>query len=92
VDLRVLNGQAQLWVSGFKNHTTPLAQNMLGLFTHIGDVAPGSYGLLYMLDDEDPEHENRFSVYVLARSTLSEQTDPFLSPFVPLVEDLYRDD
>ena len=55
-------------------------------------ITPGSYGLLYTLDDEDAAHVNAFRVYVLARGALVERTDPFLSPFVPVVEDPYRDD
>jgi Immunity protein 7 len=46
-----------------------------------------SYGLLYTRDDEDPAHEHTFRVFVLARGTLTERADPFLSPFVPGVED-----
>jgi hypothetical protein len=88
----LMNDQARLWAVGVKNHATPLRQEMLDVYTYIGQVAPGSYGLLYMLDDEDPRHENAFSVFVLVRGTLTERADPFLSPFVPTVEDPYRED
>jgi Immunity protein 7 len=91
IGLRILNGEAQLWAAGFKNHAAPLAQDILDLFVYISGVAPGSYGLLYTLDDEDPAHENAFRVFVLARGTLTERADPFLSPFVPCVEDPYRE-
>ncbi len=88
----MLNGESQLWIAGFKNHATVLRQELLDLLQYTADVAPGSYGLLYTLDDEDPIHYNAFRVYVLARGTVTERADPFLSPFVPRVEDEYRND
>jgi hypothetical protein len=87
VDVRVVNGETQLWAAGAKNHATPVKQELLDLFTQIAHVAPGSYGVLYLHDDEDPAHCNAFEVYVLRRGALTMQADPFLSPFVPLVED-----
>ena len=87
VDVRIVNGKTQLWAAGAKNHAAPVKQELLDLFTYIAHVAPGSYGLLYLHDDEDPTHFNAFEVYVLRRGALSVQADPFLSPFVPLVED-----
>src|SRR5262249_28929453 len=87
----VMNGQAHLWTAGCKNHATTIGQELLGLFHFIARVAPGSYGLLYTLDDEQPAHNNAFRVYVLARGALTEQADPFLSPFVPVVEDPYSE-
>ncbi|HJL16286.1 MAG TPA: Imm7 family immunity protein [Sandaracinaceae bacterium LLY-WYZ-13_1] len=57
----------------------------------IGEEAPGSYGILYARDYEDPDPEaaNAFRVYALRRGVLEEETDPFLSPFVPRCEDPY---
>jgi len=54
----VLNGLAQRWIARFKNHATVLRQELLGLFQYTAEVAPGSYGLPYTLDDEDPIHAN----------------------------------
>lgn len=92
LDLRVINGQAQLWTAGFKNRPAAIEEDLLGLFRYLADAAPGSYGLLYTLDGEDPgPYNNAFRVYVLARGALTEHTDPFLSPFVPVVEDSYSE-
>ena len=52
----------------------------------------GSYGLLYVLDDEDyqdGDYQNEFRVWRLVRGALEERSDPFLSPFIPTVEDPY---
>ena len=88
LELQVMNGQAQLWVAGCKNHSAPVGQELQELFNYIARVAPGSYGLLYTLDDEDPVHVR---VHVLARGAFTARQDPFLSPFVPVVEDSYSD-
>lgn len=63
----------------------------LALLRLIGEEAPGSYGLLWArdYDDPDPERENAFRVYTLRRGVVEEQADPFLSPFVPRCEDEY---
>jgi hypothetical protein len=87
LDVRVVNGEAHLWASGAKNHAVSIKPELLDLYHYIARAAPGSYGLLYIRDDEDPVHHNDFQVYALAHGALTERTDPFLSPFVPVVED-----
>ena len=66
---------------------------MVNLFQYIAKIAPGSYGLLYIRDDEDHlrgnDYENCFRVWRLCRGTLIELDDPFLSPAIPVVEDPY---
>jgi hypothetical protein len=91
VELRRMNGHVQVWVEGLRNHAGA-ADGVQALVQTIAQVAPGSQGLLYRLDDEHAAHADAFRVYVLARGALVERTDPFLSPFVPVVEDPDRDD
>ncbi|WP_431523645.1 Imm7 family immunity protein [Paenibacillus pabuli] len=67
------------------------------IFEWIATHLPGAYGLLYVHDDEagDDINENRFLVWKLARGQLEKVKDPFLSPYIPVVEDSYdpsRDD
>jgi len=85
-----LNGTiSAVFVTGLRNHRL---ESVFAFFKWLGAVAPHAYGLLYVLDDEDnrgPEHANSFHVWRLVRGVLSEHQDPFLSPFVPIVEDLY---
>jgi hypothetical protein len=85
-EIRALNNETHLWLTGNNNHAV-WHRAIIALFRYIADVAPGSYGLLYTEDDEDPEHPNQFRVWVLARGTLAERGDPFLSPHFPVVED-----
>jgi hypothetical protein len=87
LDVRVVNGGAQLWAAGANNHAIPIKQELLNLYHYIAGTALGSYGLLYIRDDEDTAYYNDFLVYVLARGALTEHADVFLSPFVPVVKD-----
>ncbi len=85
-----LNGDLHvLSVAGHKNHRyAPI----IDLFGWLAVNGPGSYGLLYVLDDEDfkrGDFENEFRVWRLARGVLEEKSDPFLSPAIPTVEDPY---
>jgi hypothetical protein len=86
-EIRKLNNEMQLWLSGNNNHAQWHAA-IVDLFHYIANIAPGSYGLLYIENDEDPEHRNHFRVWVLARGALVERGDPFLSPHFPIVEDV----
>ncbi|MCO5996263.1 Imm7 family immunity protein [Actinoallomurus rhizosphaericola] len=88
VDLRWVNGMSQLHISGLLNRRAGEGQSVIDAFNRVGEVAPGSYGLLYILDDEDPAgNGNEFQVLVMRRGQVSQQSDPFLSPCVPVIED-----
>ncbi|MFD1886471.1 Imm7 family immunity protein [Paenibacillus wenxiniae] len=83
------NGNYYVSLGGFLNRKTVEATEIMELYQFIADQAPGSYGLLYTLDDEDTEGcENRFKVFVLTRGQLTQKEDSFLSPFVPVVTDV----
>lgn len=89
-DIKTYNGNHHLIVSGFTNHALPASKKLFDLYKYIANIAPGSYGLLYIHDDEDINgFENEFRVFVLARGELIEKKDMFLSPYIPTVEDEY---
>ncbi|MFF4012587.1 Imm7 family immunity protein [Streptomyces sp. NPDC001717] len=56
LDPRWMNGEPFIHLGGHSNHRSSL--DVVGLLEHVAKVAPGSYGLLHMRDDEDPDHEN----------------------------------
>jgi len=93
LDLRAANGEYHLWTAGNENRKPLPEYDPVNLFRYVGEKAPGSYGILYVWDDEDPDgYHNCFRVYVLARGKLQERDDPFLSPCVPVIEDEYKDE
>src|SRR5690348_3445639 len=60
-EIRALNYETHLWLSGSNNHAQ-WHEAILGVFSYIADVAPGSYGSLYIENDEDPERADHFRV------------------------------
>lgn len=92
-DIKVFNGDYHLIASGFTNHSYPASEQLFGLYKYIAQIAPGSYGMIYIHDDEDKRgFDNDFRVHVLAKGIIEEKADPFLSPFVPTIEDAYISD
>jgi Immunity protein 7 len=86
-DLRWVNGMAQCHFGGFSNHRNSTFDDLLVGVHGVAKRAPGSYGLVYYRDDEDPKHHDEFRVLVIRRGQLAEEADPFLSPTVPVIED-----
>src|SRR4051794_39844194 len=84
VDLTNRNGYMQLRLDGFRNHRQQL---VIDAFSQVAALAPMSYGLLYVHDDEHPDYNNQWVVHVMARGKVEPRLDTFLSPHVPVVED-----
>jgi hypothetical protein len=87
MDLRPLNGHYVVHMGGMPNHRGGRGPALIDLLTKIGQLAPGSYGLLHVWDDEHPEQMNEFRVFRLIRGVVTEHADPFLSPAIPTLED-----
>ncbi len=86
--LNVVNGEHLAWFSGCTNHSSPTSETLLEIFRLIGNQAPGSYGLLYIWDDEAThELNNEFQVWRLVRGKFELLKDCFLSPCIPTIED-----
>ncbi|GHU60481.1 hypothetical protein AGMMS49975_29510 [Clostridia bacterium] len=88
LDLRTVNGAYQLHLSGLLNHKGKRVYEIFDLYDLIAKTAVGSYGILYVFDDEDDNgHENEFQCYVLAKGKFTKRIDSFLSPYTPTVEE-----
>lgn len=87
LDLRVVNGEYELWIAGFSNHKPIAEHDPLKVITMIGKLAQGSYGILYVRDSDDHEQYNEFRVHSLIRGNIMEHADPSLSPVIPTLED-----
>jgi Immunity protein 7 len=87
--IHALNGQHWLGLTAFANRRREEAAWIDELMRLIGDILPGSWGILYERDDEMPvpPGPNAFRVTVLARGIASRHLDPFLSPSIPIIED-----
>ncbi|MEU1202683.1 Imm7 family immunity protein [Streptomyces sp. NPDC005813] len=89
LDLRWMNGEPFIHLGGSSNHRS--SPDVVELFEHVAAVAPGSYGLLHVRDDEEPGHENNVRVLRLVRGMVTQHTEALLSPHIPTVEDPITD-
>ncbi len=84
---KTVNGLVSVTCSGLRNHRQGW---VVDFFEWLAKRAPGSYGLLYVHDDEDPrgvEFGNSFRILRLAKGQMVEMADALLSPYIPTVED-----
>ena len=81
LDLRSANGSLHLWLAGSHNHRD---EAVIDLFRSIAEGAPGSYGVMYVLDDDVSSTWERL---VMRRGTVSPESDTSLSPHIGVVED-----
>lgn len=86
-----IEAQNGVWFTQFSiyaNRMNPQILEVFELCRKIGEITEGSYGLIYLYDDEDTGgNENAFQVFSLARGVLKNREDPFLSPIIPTIED-----
>ena len=87
VSVKVTNGNYYIEFSLYTNHFSADVKEYLNFFSEIGKIAKGSYGLLYLYNDEDATYCNEFQIWRLSRGEVRKFDDKILSPFVPTVED-----
>ena len=81
-DLRAANGKWHLWIAGFHNHRD---QRVVEFFEAVARTAPGSYGVLYVHDDD--ADADTWIPWVMKRGQIRAEADTFFSPHIPTVED-----
>lgn len=87
IKIHKVNGSCQILVSGNTNHYSQDVADIFELYNYIALISQGSYGLLYVRNDESKEAYNQFEVFVLARGQIRKENDHFLSPCIPKIED-----
>ncbi len=85
--IKILNGEWFLEFTIFANRKNSQTEEVFKLYNRIGELAEGSYGLIYLYDDEDVGKENQFQVFSLSKGSIKEFRDSYLSPIVPTIED-----
>lgn len=86
--LKPINGTYVLHVAGITNHKSQDVTEVFEIIKSIAARALGTYGLLYMKDDEDQVgKDNEFTVYKVCRGKIEEAPDKLLSPCNPVIMD-----
>ncbi|MBE9141446.1 hypothetical protein IQ254_30370 [Nodosilinea sp. LEGE 07088] len=86
--MKALNGEQFVILAGHFNRASQIKPLLFRVFKDIAGMAPGSYGLLYVRDDEDMENQdNEFQVLRMARGSVNKCKDQYLSPCIPVIED-----
>lgn len=87
IKIQYVNGSAFINTLHCSNHRTHEVDDIIRTYKHISKVATGSYGIIYIRDDEDRKHYNDFQVYVFKKGEYIQKDDVDLSPCIPNIED-----
>lgn len=85
--LRIKNGTYQISIFGNSNHLNSSHEYLFSFLNWIASYAIGSYGLIYILDDENEKNPDNFVVYSLKKGRIYMHKDKFLSPINPEIEE-----
>jgi hypothetical protein len=88
IDIRPLNGRYYITITNHPNHKGVEFDRVMMLIEYVATNYTGSYGLVYIRDDEDANgNDNEFVVYKLIRGKIIKEKDHYLSPCNPVIED-----
>ncbi|MBR5370661.1 MAG: hypothetical protein IK130_00455 [Oscillospiraceae bacterium] len=87
ISMNYANGMPFLQTLFCANHRTDEVGEIIHIYQHISSVATGSYGMIYLHDNEDAAHFNSFVVYLFRRGHCGIHIDPYFSPCIPTIED-----
>jgi hypothetical protein len=73
---------AVVTIAACRNHRY---EAVIDLFRWLASNVVDAHGVLFVRDQES-EHDNEFRVWRLARGSLADLPDPFLSPCIPTIE------
>jgi len=87
ITMQIANGERYLQTLFCANHRTEEVGEIIHIYQRISSMATGSYGMIYLHDDEDADHFNSFVVYLFRRGHCGMHIDPYFSPCIPTIED-----
>lgn len=86
IKLQYENGTAFLHTLFCSNHHTSEVDGIIETYKSVSKIATGSYGIIYLRDDEDKKYDNEFQVYIFRKGQCIFQNDIFFSPCIPTIE------
>ncbi len=69
------------------NHRTKEVDDIIEIYKNIAQIATGSYGIIYLRDDEDSKHSNEFQIYLFKHGNFVYRLDNDFSPCIPTIEE-----
>ena len=85
--LQYMNGTPFLTTLLYANHRTKETDTIIETYKSIAKTATGSYGIIYLHDDEDTKHYNEFQLFIFKKGECIYKTDDVFSPCIPTIED-----
>lgn len=85
--IQYANGTPYLNTLFSANHRTVEVDEIIKTYRMISETAQGSYGVIYIWDDEDKNYDNDFQVYLFKRGKWEHKIDADFSPCIPALED-----
>lgn len=92
IELKRMNGSFVYFIGGSHNHRLSYLESVIEIYEKVAELAPSSYGLLYVRLPEDEAFWNKYRVFRLAKGIITEHEDILLSPCDPVIEDNSIDD
>ena len=86
VELQYMNGFPFITTLLCSNHRTEQIDKVIAVYKDIAETATGSYGVIYIRDDEDIIHYNEFQIYIFKRGKCIHKVDTDFSPCIPSIE------
>ena len=83
---RHANGGTYLDALFCANHRTAEVDDIIGVFSDVAKAADGSYGVIYLRDDENVMYYNEFQIFVFKQGKCTKFKDDKLSPCIPQIE------
>ncbi len=80
LDIRYCNGEPFLTITMFKNRINSDVEEVFEFLEYVCKTAPGSYGMIYMYDDESVKMPDEFQVFAIRKGKIYPERDRYLSP------------
>ena len=79
IRMKGINGNFILVIAGGANHKSSDVVEIIDFYKSIPNIAPGSYGIMYLIDDEDNSLD-MFKIFKITKGKLIIEDDHYLSP------------
>lgn len=87
IELKYMNGFLFINTLFCSNHRTKEVDDIIQTYKSITEIATGSYGIIYLRDDEDKVHYNEMQSYVFKKGNCTYKVNTDFSPCIPVIED-----